>query len=198
MSIKLKENKKLLKELVYEEVNGKPIYYKNYKLVIKGKKTLEEVKMSSPLQSKIVSLIVIFLSSRVDKSKYEILSHEIGVKTKFGKRAIDVGIFEKKKVNYYLEKSNILPFCPIIAIEIETKAQLKEGEYMNYIYEKANDLLNSGTNKVIWILTKPKIILIAQKDMSWEIKKWNDDVEVMENITFNLDKLLREELWKVF
>ena len=41
-----KTEKPLLKNLIYEEVNGKPIYYKNYKLVIKGKKTTEEVKMS--------------------------------------------------------------------------------------------------------------------------------------------------------
>ena len=192
MKIALKENKKLLKELIYEEVNGKPIYYKNYKLVINGKKSLEEVKMSSPLQSKIVSLILYFLISRVDNSKYEILSHEIGVRTKFGKRAIDIGIFDKIKVNKFIEKSSILPICPIIAIEIDTKAQLKEGEYMNYIYDKANDLINSGTEKVIWILTKPRIILIAQKEKSWEIKKWNDDIEVMENIKFNLNKLLKE------
>jgi hypothetical protein len=194
MKTALKENKKLLKELIYEEVNGKPIYYKNYKLVIKGKKTTEEVKMSSPLQSKIVSLILYFLISKIDKSKYEILSHEIGVKTKSGKRAIDIGIFDKIKVNKFIEKASILPICPIIAIEIDTKAELKEGEYMNYIHQKANDLLNSGAEKVIWILTKPKIILIAQKEKAWEIKKWNDDIEVMENIKFNLNKLLKEEI----
>jgi len=194
VSLIISKNKKLLKELIYEEVNGKPIYYKNYKLVIKGKKALEEVKMSSPIQSKIVSLILYFLISRIDKSRYEILSHEIGVRTKLGKRAIDIGIFEKIEVNKFIEKSSILPICPIIAIEIDTKAQLKEDEYMNYIYDKANDLLNSGTEKVIWILTKPKIILIAQKEKSWEIKKWNDDIEVMENIKFNLNRLLKEEI----
>jgi hypothetical protein len=65
---------------------------------------------------------------------------------------------------------------------------------MNYIHQKANDLLNSGAEKVIWILTKPKIILIAQKEKAWEIKKWNDDIEVMKNIKFNLNKLLKEEI----
>ena len=30
MKTAIKENNKLLKELIYEEVNGKPIYYKNY------------------------------------------------------------------------------------------------------------------------------------------------------------------------
>ncbi len=191
-----KTKNSLLKELVYEEVNGKPIYYKNYKLVIKGKKTLEEVKMSSALQALILKLLSTFLEGIIDKRNYIILYHEIGVRTKKSLRSIDLAIFNKQIIKPYLNRDKILPICPIIAIEIDTKAQLKEGEYMNYIYEKVNDLLNSGTNKVIWILTKPRIILIAQKGKSWEIKKWNDDVEVMENITFNLDKLLREEIWK--
>jgi len=191
MKTALKENKKLLKELIYEEVNGKPIYYKNYKLVIKGKKTLEEVMASSGLHALILETIRDYLKKMLKKD-YIILTGEVGVKTISGYRALDIGIFDFDKIKPYLNRDKILPICPIIAIEIDTKAQLKEDEYMNYIYDKANDLLNSGTEKVIWILTKPKIILIAQKEKSWEIKKWNDDIEVMENIKFNLNRLLKE------
>jgi hypothetical protein len=194
VSLTLSKNKTLLKDLIYEEVNGKPIYYKNYKLVIKGKKTIEEVKMSSALQALILKLLSNFLEEALEKKNYIILYHEIGVKTKKGTRSIDLAIFKKQSIKPYLTKSKFLPICPIIAIEIDTKAELKEGEYMNYIHQKANDLLNSGAEKVIWILTKPKIILIAQKEKAWEIKKWSDDIEVMENIKFNLYKLLKEEI----
>ncbi|MEO0224908.1 MAG: Uma2 family endonuclease, partial [candidate division WOR-3 bacterium] len=178
------------KELIYEEVNGKPIYYKNYKLVIKGKKTLEEVKMSSPLQSEIIVLLINFLSSRLDKSKYKILAHEIGVKTNSGRRAIDIAIFEYKKVKPYLGKSKIIPFVPKIAIEVDTKV---EGNVINYVNEKTKDLLTSGAEKVIWIFTKTKIILIATHQGS-EIKSFKDNISIIEGITLNLDKLLREEL----
>ena len=191
MKTALKENKKLLKDLIYEEVNGKPIYYKNYKLVIKGKKTTEEVMASSGLHALILETIRDYLKKMLKKT-YIILTGEVGVKTISGYRALDIGIFDFDKIKPYLNRDKILPICPIIAIEIDTKAELKEDEYMNYIYDKANDLLNSSTEKVIWILTKPKIILIAQKEKSWEIKKWNDDIEVMENIKFNLNKLLKE------
>jgi Uma2 family endonuclease len=191
MKTALKENKKLLKDLIYEEVNGKPIYYKNYKLVIKGKKKLEEIMASSGLHALILETIRDYLKKMLKKA-YIILTGEVGVKTISGYRALDIGIFDFDKIKPYLNRDKILPICPIIAIEIDTKADLKEDEYMNYIYDKANDLLNSGAEKVIWILTKPKIILIAQKEKSWEIKKWNDDIEVMENIKFNLNRLLKE------
>ena len=150
---------------------------------------------SSGFHSLILEIIRDYLKKML-KRAYIILTGEVGVRTNSGYRALDMGIFNFEKIKPYLNKDKILPVCPKIAIEIDTKAQLKEGEYMNYIYEKANDLLNSGTDKVIWILTKPKIILIAQKEKSWEIKKWNDNVEVMENITFNLNELLKEVgLW---
>ena len=146
---------------------------------------------SSGLHALILETIRDYLKKMLKKD-YIILTGEVGVKTISGYRALDIGIFDFDKIKPYLNRDKILPICPIIAIEIDTKAQLKEDEYMNYIYDKANDLLNSGTEKVIWILTKPKIILIAQKEKSWEIKKWNDDIEVMENINFNLNRLLKE------
>ena len=62
MSLTLNKNKTLLKDLIYEEVNGKPIYYKNYKLVIKGKKTIEEVMASSSLQVRLKSELSIILT----------------------------------------------------------------------------------------------------------------------------------------
>jgi len=192
MKIALKENKKLLKELIYEEVNGKPIYYKNYKLVINGKKSLEEVKMSSALQSEIIVLLINFLSLRLEKSKYKILAHEIGVRTAKGRRAIDIAIFDYKKVKPYLGKSKIIPFVPKIAIEVDTKI---EGNIINYVNEKVKDLLISGTEKVIWIFTKTKIVLIATPQNS-EIKSFKDDIDIIEGITINLNKLLKEEIWK--
>jgi len=192
VSLTLSKNKTLLKDLIYEEVNGKPIYYKNYKLVIKGKKTIEEVKMSSPIQSEIIVLLINFLSLKLDKNKYKILAHEIGVRTINGKRAIDIAIFEYKKVKPYLGKSKIIPFTPKIVIEVDTKI---EGNVINYVNKKIEDLLNSGTEKVIWIFTKTKIILIASHEKS-EIKSFKDDIEIIEEIRMNLNKLLKEGIWK--
>ncbi|MEO0224907.1 MAG: Uma2 family endonuclease [candidate division WOR-3 bacterium] len=188
----LKENKKLLKELVYEEVNGKPIYYKNYKLVIKGKKTLEEVMASSIFQSRIITALINLLSSKLNPIGYLVLGSELGVRTKKGFRSIDIAIYRKDDIKAYKNLLKYVPITPLICIEVDTKAELKNKDIMDYISEKINDLFQKETNKVIWILTKPRIILIAQKGKSWEIKKWDDDIEVMENITFNLDKLLRE------
>ena len=44
-----RERKKIPEALVYEIMNGKPIYYNDYQLVINKEKTIDEVMGSSSL-----------------------------------------------------------------------------------------------------------------------------------------------------
>ncbi|MEO0219329.1 MAG: Uma2 family endonuclease [candidate division WOR-3 bacterium] len=178
-------NKSLLKDLIYEKINGKVIYYKNYELVLKGKKDLEEVMASSGLQVFIIKIIYNFLQNLIS-NEFEILFGEIGVRTINGWRSLDIGIFETNKVKNYLTINKIIDIPPKVAIEVDTKA---ESNLIDYVFEKTLDLLKTGTEKIIWIFTKPKLILIAKKE-SWVIKNWNEDIDVIENISFNLEKLL--------
>ncbi|MEO0145152.1 MAG: Uma2 family endonuclease [candidate division WOR-3 bacterium] len=180
MSIDIKKE-----NLIYERVNGKVIYYKNYELVLKGKKDLEEVMASSLIQAFIVRILYDYLSKCLSKN-FVILFNEIGVRTEMGFRAIDLAIFEYNKINPHLGSYRISSIAPKIAIEVDTKA---ESNLIDYVFEKTLDLLKTGTEKIIWIFTKPKLILIAKKE-SWVIKNWNEDIDVIENISFNLEKLL--------
>ena len=72
------KRKALLKALIYEKVNGKPIYYRDYKKVLKGELPPEAVMGSSGLQALIIRLIVEFLLKTLDLSRYEILFNELG------------------------------------------------------------------------------------------------------------------------
>ena len=76
--MKVLEKKPLLKDLIYEEVDGKPIYYKNYKLVIKGKKTTEEVMASSSLQVRLKSELSYYLNKTLREKGYIVLVSELG------------------------------------------------------------------------------------------------------------------------
>ena len=190
MSVDIKKE-----SLVYEKINGKVIYYKNYELVLKGKKNLEEVMADSAIQAVIKSEIAYYLYKTLRDKGYIVLASEIGVKLKRGGyRGIDISIYKKEEVEKYSDSEHYLPISPIVAIEVDTKAQLEKISYMDYIYRKTQDLFQMETIKVIWILTKPKLVLIAQKE-SWVIKNWNEDIDVIENISFNLEKLLGGKIW---
>jgi hypothetical protein len=45
---------------------------------------------------------------------------------------------------------------------------------------------------VLWILTKPKKVLIAQGDI-YEFLDWDNDIELLEGVHFNIAKYLAEE-----
>ena len=191
MKTTLKENRKLLKELVYEEVNGKPIYYRNYKLVIKGKKSLEEVMASSSLQARLKSELSYYLNNVLRKKGYVILVSEVGIKLrKGGSRSLDLAIYKNEDYEPYKNSSSYLPISPIVAIEIDIKAEIKKQNFMDYIIKKIEDLFEMETLKVIWIFTSPKIILVANRNSDWFIKNWEDEINIIDNVNIKLKEIL--------
>lgn len=56
--------------LIYEMWQGKPIYYKGYRDVLAGKKTIEEVISCSDLQGVLVSLLNGYLYCVINRKKY--------------------------------------------------------------------------------------------------------------------------------
>ncbi len=188
------ERKRLLKVLTYERVNGKPIYYRDYKKVLKGELPPEAVMGSSGLQAFIVRLIVEFLLKSLDISRYEILFNELGFLYRKGSwRNLDIAIFEKEKVKPYLMQDRLIPVAPKVVIEVDTKADLSRyGSLEEYAYEKTQDLLDAGVEKLIWIFTKTKKVMVAEKGEKWIVQGWEEDFEVFEGMRLNIGELLEE------
>ncbi len=44
--------------------------------------------------------------------------------------------------------------------------------------------------KVIWIFTKTKKVMVAEKGKKWIVQDWKDDFEMMEGIRLNISELL--------
>lgn len=180
--------------LVYEMVDGKPIYYKGYKDYLSGDKQIDELMGSSYLQALIGTQLIILLSRLIDLKKYQLISNEVGLK--FGKqswRAADLAIYERKtlkdipKVNKYLE----VP--PEIVIDIGAKADLEDTQNpLGYYHEKTGQLLNFGVDKVIWIFTDTRKIMIARQGEDWQITEWNKNISIMEGIEVNIVRIIDE------
>ena len=189
MKVKEKSLKELKELLTYEVVNGRRIYYKGYKDALKGIVDVEAVMGASAFHSRLLTKIVAFISNHISKN-YEILSGELGYRVKRGWRNLDIAIFEYEKIKGKLESDEYIDVAPIVVIEINIRAEIDDE--MEYISNKVNDLINSGVEKVIWIFTKPRVILVAEKNKDWVIKNWNEDIEVIEGLKLNLERLLRE------
>jgi Uma2 family endonuclease len=190
---KIKKRKNIPKELIYEMRKGSPIYYRDYKEVLEGKKTLEEVMGSSELQAILTYLLLKWLAMKLDSKKYIIATNEAGYK--FAPKSwynLDIAIIERDKIKKPKDKYLTTP--PKVVIEIDTKADLNKFENpQDYFHRKTQDLLDSGIEKVIWIFTKDKKIWLAEKGKRWFITDWNDTLDVIDDIKLNLEKLISEE-----
>ncbi len=199
MSTDIKEKKKkrrgIPKALIYEMRYGKPIYYRDYDKVLKGEKTLEEVIGSSKLQAIIVALIIGYLSAKINRNKYLILTNEAGFQwAPRTWRNLDIAIFDKKKLLKEGIDEKYAKTPPEVVIEIDTKADLRKyGDFLNYAKEKIQDLLDAGVKKVIWYTTFDKKVIVAEKGKRWFITDWNDTTEIIDDIKLNLEELLEEE-----
>ncbi len=185
----------LKKALVYEMRNGKPIYYNNYKQVLRGTLMLEQVMASSALHSLLLQLILHFLYRKLGR-EWVVLSGEVGFQwDKKQWRSLDIAIFERSKVEPYLTTQHYIPVAPLIVIEIDTKADLESyPSLQSYMYEKVQDLLNAGVQKVIWYTTQDKRVLIAERGkQDWIISTWDRTIELTKGVSLNLSKLLDAE-----
>ncbi len=190
------ERRRLLKLLTYEKVKGKPIYYRGYKEVLKGKLPPEAVMGSSELHAVLLILISAFLKINVGKD-YVVAGGELGFFTAPNSfRNLDIAIYRKedmlKPETKYSRKS------PLVVIEIDTKADLSNyGNFEGYMYEKTQELLDAGVQKVIWFITKVKKVFIAEQGKDWITTDWDRDIEVIEGVKLNLGKLLKSEGIKI-
>ncbi len=189
----LKERKEeLLKKLTYEITkSGKVIYYRGYKKVLKGELPPEAVMGSSDLHAILVFLISFFLGNKLDLEKYIIGTGELGFFTgETSYRLLDIAVFEQEKLKLSGKYTKI---PPKLVIEIDTKADLEDyGLVEAYAYEKTQELLDSGVEKVVWIFTKPKKVLIAEKGKKWIVQDVEEDIPLIEGVVLNLKELAKK------
>lgn len=186
--------KKIPPYLIYEIFDGKPVYYKNYRKVLNGTLSPEEIMGSSGLQAIIIEYILWVCFSKIDRKKYKALTNETGqhLDNKNNLSAdiaiYDTNIFDVKNADKHY---TIVP--PKIQIEVNIDADTEDfGSPNTYAFKKTEKLLNFGVEKVIWIMSDNKKVIVATKTANWEIIDWSKEIEIMDGITFNIGQYLKE------
>lgn len=184
---------KIPQVLLYEESQGKAIYYKGYKDVLAGKKQLEEIMGSSSLQGLLISKVMAFLFKYLDEKLYALFTNEIGIQIEKGEyRACDMAIFDQNLLKDYNFNDKYFNIAPKIVIEVDVKADLSDSSSLVYFQEKTQKLLDFGVQKVIWITTSPRKVTIADPQTPWLTQNWTDTFEIIKGLNVNLNELLPE------
>jgi Uma2 family endonuclease len=179
--------------LVYEELDGKPVYRKGYKEVLAKTKTFEEIMGSSVLQALIISAVAGYIKQQLPK-KYAVVFGEAGLHLAKGSNlANNIAVYEKKDILNPLSE-NYFDVAAQLVIEVDIKAETGHFATENdYIYQKTTKMLDLGIPKVIWITTQSRKLLLAEPGKDWIVADWSREVELMEGLRLNLEALLKEE-----
>ncbi|MEZ0538534.1 Uma2 family endonuclease [Fibrella arboris] len=179
--------------LVFEVLNGRPLYYRGYKDVLAGTRKVEDIVGSSSLQAILVSLIYGYVLNNRDKKKYLPVTNEAGVHLDLNDNLLcDVAIFEKGTFDI---TTKYFDTPPKIVIEVDVRIDLADfdGLDVNYIAEKTQKLFDFGVEKVFWVLSKPRRVFVAVPNQDWIITEWSNNVPVMDGCILNVKSLLDEE-----
>ena len=83
---------------------------------------------------------------------------------------------------------------PKIQIEVDIDADLDETRSeTSYIQQKTDKLFEFGVEKVIWVLSDSKKVIVATPLANWEVIDWHKDIEVIDDVCFCIGKYLLEE-----
>ena len=181
--------------LVYEMWQGKPVYYRGYRDVLAGKKTIEEVMSCSDLQGVLVYLLGLYIGNSINRKKYLISSNETGLHLgQNDNLGNDLAIFEKEKVGKLKGKYFDVP--PKIVIEVDIKADVSdfEGKLDGYLIQKSQKLIEFGVDKILWVITSAqKVYIIDRNDPTWYVVNWSENIAVLDDCVLNIKQLLDEE-----
>jgi hypothetical protein len=178
--------------LLYETMDGIPVYRKGYKDVLMGKKSLEEIMGASTLQSIIAYYLTACIAKFIDEDQYFVLINESGVHIDHRNNlSNDVAIYQQDVLTPKMVSTKYADVPPKIAIEIDVKAEYEDLTELGYIYKKTEKLLDFGVEKVIWIISSVGKVMVSTKNKNWEVMDWSKDVEIMDGQVFNVLEYLK-------
>jgi hypothetical protein len=180
--------------LIHEIIDGKPLYRKGYREVLAKRKNIEDIMGSSSLQFFIIDYLLGILYPGIDRSKFIIATNEAGLHLdRRNNLAGDILIFDKDVLTIDKINKHYSSVPPKISIEIDLDIELEDFTENSYISIKTKKLLEFGAEKVIWFLTESKNVMIATPHGDWQIRDWDQDVEIMGSIICNVGKYLKEK-----
>ena len=191
----IKERHKLAtvpERYIYETVDGKPIYYKGWKqALIREIETGKPQEMgSNTLQGRLIMAIAGILFKAGVDDDYTIVGSEMGLHLGTNdNRCLDLALFDK---DIFKDSKNYADFPPKVVIEVDIQADLGnwEGDEAAYYRNKTEDLLNFGVERVLWIFTENKQVLVVTSTNDWQTVSFDTPVEVIDGKTFTVSELM--------
>ena len=180
--------------LIYEMLDGIPVYYHGYKDVLNGTKNLEEIMAYGDYQAILLTFIRDYLIALLGK-EFFIIQGETGVHTEHRSNpSLDLCVFARREISLKKAKNKYFTIPPSVVIEVDTKADVQAFESVkgnNYYIAKTKKLLEFGVREVIWIFTSDKKVTVARPGKPWLTVDWTDEIKIMGH-QFSIKKIIED------
>ncbi len=180
--------------LIYETMDGKPIYFAGYRDVLNGNKTIEEIMATGKKQSLMLNAIQGHLWRTPTGTALTIMTGEIGIHiSKKLNFSCDLVVFEDATLATLDINQNYFEVPPKIIVEVDLQADPTSININQYILKKTRKLLQFGVEKVIWVFSDPPLVSVATAQGSWIISEWDKPIEILDGHFVNLADLFRQK-----
>jgi Uma2 family endonuclease len=179
--------------LVYEEMDGHPVMYKNFHKVLLSQANIEDIMGSSQSQSIVVSAIFQHLFSLLNRKTHWLLTNEAGLHLGQGNNlAADLAIFDRARVVPDIKNSQYVEVAPLIVIEVDIKADMSDFPTPHdYYRKKARKLREFGVHKVIWVNTQSETVMFDDELTSYPWTKPIDLSSIIPGLILSISEAIR-------
>ena len=184
------------KILIYEEFDGHPIYRKGYKDYVLGLKKIEEINMGTSLLQWMITNIINRQLMVILPRSYRFGPGELGLHSAKGTNfSADIAIYREGLLKNELLSAKYAKTPPSVVIEVDIKAD--ESDYFtseeDYFHKKTERLLLWGVERVIWVFSSSRRILVADNLREWRFIAWDLPFTVIDEHEINLWELMLED-----
>lgn len=185
--------------ILREEINGQPYYYKDYQQVLSGEKQPEEIMGSSELQSYLVALVLRRLFNFLPESDYLIQTGEPGLNIAPNDNlANDITIRRTREHLIDRGSTGYAKNPPVVVLEVDIKVDTANGSDLDYVLTKTEKLLSFGVERVIWILTASrKVVVATQSNSSLTPYDWKNSIPIIDDCQMNLEEWVQRGVFPV-
>lgn len=183
--------------LIKETIDGIPFYYAGFRSVLDKTKTLEDIMADSGLQLEIKKFFYDLLVKYLDSKLFKVYSGEVGSHLDHRSNlGLDVAVYDKKILTPDKITAKYIDVTPKIVIEIDVNIEMakpNENIFEEFVLRKVKKLFEFGTEKIVWVFSKSKTVIVARPGGSWDVVDWDQDLELGDGLVFNIAKYLEEE-----
>jgi Uma2 family endonuclease len=181
------------KILIYEEFDGHPVYRKGYKEFLLGLKTIEEIGVgTSKLQYFITGCILKFLNRNLPDT-YFANAAELGLHiSKNTNFSADIAIYREGQFQVGFHSTQYADTPPNVVIEVDIKID----EY-EYFHKKTERLLQWGVERVIWVFSSSRRVLVADNPQKWYFVSWDLPIPVIDDYEVSVWELMLKNGFQV-